>query len=409
MSSYVLLMSKDLIVRKKYIAKVVPFINTDLIKVFIGQRRVGKSYLLKTIIQHIKSKDKAANIIYVDKELNDFDFITDNKSLIMYVESKIESKIKNYLFVDEIQDIQQFEKALRHFQNKKNVDIYCTGSNANLLSGDLATYLSGRYIEIKVDTLTYLEFLNFHALENDNEALKKYLKWGGLPFLKNLINRDDVVFDYLQNIVSTIIYKDVIHRYKIRNVDFFENLIKYLANNTGNLFTAKKISDYLKSQKIDISTKVVLSYLQYLQNVFFIYKIKRINLSGKNIFATNNKYYFEDWGLRNALLGLNNFSVPSVLENVVFLHLINLEYEVGIGVSNDQEIDFVAQKNGEYLYVQVAYIITDEKVRNREFGNLLLIQDNYPKYVVSMDEYIIGSYKGVKHIHLRDFLSMDKF
>lgn len=402
-------MSKSLIVRKKYIDKVIPFINTNLIKVFIGQRRVGKSYLLKTVIEYIKTKDKSANIIYVDKELADFDFITDYKSLITYSESKIKSKVKNYFFVDEIQDILQFEKALRHFQNKQSVDIYCTGSNANLLSGDLATYLSGRYIEIKVDTLTYIEFLKFHDLENNNEALKKYLKWGGLPFIKNLIKQDDVIFDYLRNIVSTIMYKDIIQRYKVRNVDFFENLIKYLANNTGNLFTAKKISDYLKSQKLDISTKVVLSYLQYLQNAFFIYKLKRINLAGKNIFATNNKYFFEDWGLRNALIGLNNFSVPSVLENVVFIHLINHGYEVSIGVTNEKEIDFVAKKEGGCLYVQVAYLITDEKVKNREFGNLLLIKDNYPKYVVSMDEYIIGSVKGVKHIHLRDFLSTDKF
>ena len=398
-------MGNKLIVRHNYLKKVIPFINTDLIKVFIGQRRVGKSYLLKTIINYIQEENKQANIIYIDKELSDFDSITNYKELINYIDSAINSNLKNYLFIDEIQDIQQFEKALRHFQNKQSVDIYCTGSNANLLSGDLATYLSGRYIEIKVNTLTYIEFLEFHNLENNNEALKKYLKWGGLPFIKNLIKQDEVIFDYLKNIISTIIYKDVIQRYKIRNVDFFENLIHYLANNTGNLFTAKKISDYLKSQKINISTKVVLSYLHYLQNAFLIYKLKRINLSGKNIFATNHKYFFEDWGLRNALLGLNNFNIPSVLENVVFAHLINLGYEVGIGVINEQEIDFVAKKDGEILYVQVAYLITDEKVKNREFGNLMLIQDNYPKYVVTMDDYLIGSYKGVKHLHLRNFLS----
>ena len=402
-------MSNELIVRDKYINKVIPFINTDLIKVLIGQRRVGKSYLLKTIINHIKTNNKKANIIYIDKELSDFDFISDYNSLIAHTESKIKILKTNYLFIDEIQDIQQFEKALRHFQNKQSVDIYCTGSNANLLSGELATFLSGRYIEIKINTLSYLEFLEFHTLENNNESLAKYLKWGGLPFIKNLVKQDEVIFDYLRNITSTIIYKDVIQRYKVRNVDFFENLIHYLANNTGNLFTAKKISDYLKSQKIDISTKVVLSYLLYLQNAFLIYKLKRINLFGKNIFTTNNKYFFEDWGLRNALLGLSHFNAPSVLENVVFIHLINLGYEVGIGVVNEQEIDFVAKKNGEILYVQVAYLITDENVQLREFGNLLLIKDNYPKYVISLDEYLIGSYKGVKHIHLREFLSRNDY
>jgi len=398
-------MSKNIIIRTNYINKVIPFINTDLIKVLIGQRRVGKSYLLKSIIEHIQKKDKKANIIYIDKELSDFDSISDYHSLITYTELQINTLVKNYLFVDEIQDIQQFEKALRHFQNKQSVDIYCTGSNANLLSGELATFLSGRYIEIKVNTLSYIEFLEFHALDNNNESLTKYLKWGGLPFIKNLVKQDDVIYDYLRNITSTIIYKDVIQRYKVRNIDFFENLIHYLANNTGSLFTAKKISDYLKSQKVDISTKVVLSYLHYLQNAFLIHKLKRINLSGKNIFATNNKYFFEDWGLRNALIGLSHFNVPAVLENIVFIHLINLNYEVGIGVINEQEIDFVAKKDGEILYVQVSYLITDEKVQLREFGNLLLIKDNYPKYVVSLDEYLIGSYKGVKHIHLREFLS----
>ncbi len=402
-------MSKGLIIRNKYINKVIPLINTDLIKVLVGQRRVGKSYLLKTIINHIKNNDKKANIIYIDKELSDFDFINDYKSLIQFTESAIDVTFKNYLFIDEIQDIQQFEKALRHFQNKQSIDIYCTGSNANLLSGELATFLSGRYIEIKVNTLSYLEFLEFHSFENNNEAFINYLKWGGLPFIKNLVKHDDVIFDYLRNITSTIIYKDVIQRYKVRNVDFFENLIHYLANNTGNLFTAKKISDYLKSQKVDISIKVILSYLHYLQNAFLIYKLKRINLSGKNIFATNNKYFFEDWGLRNALLGLSHFNVPAVLENVVFIHLINQGYEVGVGVLNEQEIDFVAKKNGEILYIQVAYLITDEKVKIREFGNLLLIKDNYPKYVVSLDEYLIGSYKGMKHMHIRDFLTTDKF
>lgn len=402
-------MSNSIIIRKTYIDKVLPFIGTNLIKVFTGQRRVGKSYLLKMLIEHLKVHDKNANIIYIDKELIDFDFIIDHKILIRYVESRTRAGSKNYIFIDEIQDIVQFEKALRHFQNKQDNEVYCTGSNANLLSGDLATYLSGRYIRIKVNTLTYMEFLEFHNISNSKESVEKYLKWGGLPFIRNLPKEDEVIFDYLKNIVSTIIYKDVIHRYKIRNIDFFENLLKYLANNTGNLFNAKRISDYLKAHKVDISTKVVLNYLQFLQNAFLVNKLKRINLTGKNIFATNNKYFFEDWGLRNSLLGLNNFSVPSVIENIVFIHLINSGYEVNVGMIHEQEIDFVAKKNNETIYIQVAYMIPDEKVKKREFGNLLLIGDNYPKYVVSMDEFSIGSYKGVKHINLRDFLAKEIF
>jgi len=398
-----------MIYRKTYLDKVLPYIGKNLIKVIVGQRRVGKSFLLKMIINFIEKNHSEVNIIFIDKELYDFDFITDYHELISFVESKTEHKKANLLFIDEVQEIKQFEKALRHFLNKNIADIYCTGSNANLLSGDLATLLSGRYVEIKVNTLSYTEFLQFHDLENTNKSLQKFLKWGGLPFIRNLTKDDKVIFDYLSNIISSIIYKDILYRYKIRNVDFFDNLLKYVAANTGNLITAKKISDYLKSQKIDISTKVVLSYLYYLQNAFLVYKIKRVDIAGKKIFATNNKYFFEDWGLRNALVGFNRFSVPDILENVVFSHLKNIGYSISVGILKNLEIDFIAEKDGDILYVQVAYLIANEKVKNREFGNLLLIKDNYPKLVVSLDEFQIGSYKGITHIHLKEFLSKKEF
>lgn len=400
-------MSKPIIERKQYFERLAPFVNTELIKVLVGQRRIGKSCLLKSLIDRIRKEIKTANIIYIDKEQLDFDFIHDYKTLVKYAESKSKNNAKNYLFIDEIQDITQFEKALRHFQNKKNFDVYCTGSNARLLSGDLATYLSGRYIEIKIHSLSYSEFLLFHKLTDDNESLIRYLKWGGLPYLMHLDPQDNVVFDYLKNIAYSIIYKDVVQRYKIRNSDFFDNLVKYLANNTGNLFSAKKISDYLKSQRMKMAPRVILDYLQYLQNAFLIYKLYRIDLSGKGIFATHHKYFFQDWGLRNAILGLNHYSMPSVIENAVFMHLLRNGYEVGIGINNNKEVDFVASKNGEKLYIQTAYLIPDQKTREREFGNLLLIDDNYPKYVISMDEFPVGTYKGIKHLSLRKFLTLE--
>ena len=401
-------MSKKIIVRKDYIEKVKPFIGTDLIKVFVGQRRVGKSCILKMIINYLKEQDSASNIIYINKESVEFNFIYDDKTLYEYIELKLSKTNNNYIFIDEVQEIQNFEKILRNYYDKPHIDMFCTGSNANFLSGDLATYLSGRYVQIKVNILSYSEFLEFHKIEDNNNSLHKYLKWGGLPYIKNLIKDDEIIFDYLQNIISTIIYKDVIYRYKIRNVEFFDNLLLYVANNIGNIFTATRISDYLKSQHIDISPKVILNYLYYLQNAFLIYKLKRVDLVGKKIFETNNKYFFEDWGLRNALVGLNQYSVYSVLENVVFTHLKSLGYSISVGVVKDKEIDFVAVKSGLKVYVQVTYYITDEKVKEREFGNLLLIKDNYPKYVVSLDEYTIGNFKGVQHIHLRDFLTNDK-
>lgn len=399
----------DAIDRLRYLEKIKNYVDKDLIKVFIGQRRVGKSYLIKSTINYILKENPTANIIYIDKELYDFDHINTYHDLIAYVEEKLDTSKKNYLFIDEVQEISAFQKALRHFQNQKIIDIYVTGSNDEMLSGDLATMLSGRYIQIHVNSLSYTEFLKFHKLEDKDESLYKYLKWGGLPYIKNLQKDDVVIFDYLKNILSTILFKDVITRYKIRNIEFFERLILYTASNVGNLITSKKISDYLKSQKVDISTKVVLSYMQYLQNAFLLYKLHRVDIHSKKIFEINNKYYFEDWGLRNALVGLNHYSAPDVLENVVFAHLKSLDYDVYVGVMKELEIDFIAEKDGEKLYIQVAYLIPDEKVKLREFGNLLLIKDNYPKYVVSLDPVQIGQYKGIQHLHLRAFLKKDDF
>lgn len=399
----------SIIERKIYLTKVDSYIDKNLIKVFIGQRRVGKSYFVKTIINHVKRKVPQANIIHIDKELYDYDSIATYHELIEFVQKESKPNGHNYLFIDEIQEIVDFQKALRHFQNKKSADIYITGSNADMLSGELATLLSGRYIEIKVNSLSYLEFLEFHQLENNEDALSKYLKWGGLPYIRNLEKNDEVIFEYLSNILSTIFYKDILHRYKIRNVDFFDRLILFMASNVGNLITSKKISDYLKSQRVDISPKVVLTYLHYLQNAFLLHKLNRVDVHSKKVFEINNKYYFEDWGLRNALIGLNRFSVPDILENVVFSHLKILGYKLSVGVLKNFEIDFIAEKADEKLYIQVAYLITDEKVKKREFGNLLQIKDNYPKYVVSLDPVQIGGIKGVRHIHLREFLTKTNF
>ena len=358
-------------------------------------------------VQYILKKNPDSNIIYIDKELYDFDHINTYQNLITYIEELLDSTKENYIFIDEVQEIEAFEKALRHFQNQNKADIYISGSNAEMLSGDLASMLSGRYVQIQINSLSYIEFLTFHNLDDNDESLYKYLKWGGLPYIKNLQKDDVVIFDYLSNILSTILFKDVIARYKIRNIDFFERLVLYMASNSGNLITSKKISDYLKSQKVDISAKVVLSYMQCLQNAFLIYKLNRVDIHSKKVFEINNKYYFEDWGLRNALVGLNHYSVPDILENVVFSHLKTLGYQVSVGVMKDLEIDFIAEKGGKKLYIQVAYLIPDEKVKLREFGNLLLIKDNYPKYVVSLDPVQIGQYKGVEHLHLRAFLKKD--
>jgi len=398
-------MKENLIAREIYINKLLPFIDKYLIKVIVGQRRVGKSYLLLQIMEHLKKENTLANIIYINKEKYEFDALRTYQDLTNYCESKLSEVTKNYIFIDEIQDIEHFEKTLRHFYSQPNVDIYCTGSNAKLLSGELATYLSGRYIEIKVYSLSYLEFLKFHNLQNTLESLEYYMQIGGLPYLVNLLPRKEVIFEYLSNILSTIIYKDIIARYHIRNHSFLENLVKFLSQNTGNLISAKKISDYLKSQNIKMSPQIVLDYLQYLENAFLVFKVKRTDLTGKKVFETSEKYYFEDIGIKNALAGENNFQINQVIENLIFNHLKIMGYEVNVGVLGDKEIDFICHKQGKKLYLQAAYLLPDEKVKEREFGNLLQINDNYRKVVVSLDKYAPKDYNGIEHIYLLDFLT----
>lgn len=394
--------------RDNYLDKIKPFINSSLIKVIIGQRRVGKSYFLLQIIDFIKQNYKKANVIYINKENYEFDNIKNYEDLILYVNSKTQTNKTNFLFIDEIQDIIEFEKALRHFTLIKNFDIYCTGSNAKLLSGELASYLSGRYLEFKVFSLSYLEFLIFHKFENNHDNLKKYLLWGGLPFLKNLEKQDNVIFEYLKNIYSTIIYKDIIARHNIRNAFFLENLVKYLAGNTGNIISAKKISDYLKSQNLKISPQIVLNYIDYLKQAFLIYNVKRTDILGKKNFEVNEKFYFEDWGIKNSLLGFNNIEIGQVIENVIYVHQITNGYNVMVGKSGNKEIDFICEKNGERVYIQACYLLSNDNTTKREFENLLEIKDNYPKYVVSLDQYSKTNYNGIKHINLIDFLSKNK-
>ena len=250
----------------------------------VGQRRVGKSYLLFQIMDKIKSlnQGKSDNIIYINKELFEFDYLKDYKDLLKFIKEKSKNNKKSYVFIDEIQDIAQFEKALRSLNASGLYDIYCTGSNAKMLSGELATYLSGRYIEIEVFGLSYSEFLVFHKLTDNSDALLKYIKYGGLPYLINLELKDDIIFDYLRNIYNTILFNDVVSRHHIRSIDFLQKLVEYLADNTGSLLSAKKISDFLKSQKINVSPNIILDYLIYLAQAYFIFKVSRLDVQKKN-------------------------------------------------------------------------------------------------------------------------------
>lgn len=398
-----------LINRPSYTERITPFINKNIIKVLTGQRRVGKSCILKQLQQHIAASSPTANMIYINKELDEFAFLHTHEDLSRYVAEKLAPSADNYLFIDEVQDIAGFEHTLRSLQAANSCDIFITGSNATMLSSELATYLSGRYVEFHVFSLTYSEFLEFHHLEASNQSLRHYLTFGGLPYLGNLPLQQDVVFEYLRNVYSTIMLKDVVKREGIRNVDFLETLAAYTADNVGNLFSANNISKYLKSQRVNMSTLQVINYLRALQNAFLINKVRRVDVAGLKTFEIGDKYFFEDIGLRNCCLGFNmQRDIQKLIENAIFLHLSQLRYEVFTGqMTGGREIDFVAKRGGDIIYVQAAYLMTDEETRQREFGNLEAIRDNYPKYVVSLDEWTSGtSVNGISHVHLGDFLRM---
>ena len=398
---------KEYIERPLYIDRIKPYIGKNLIKVLTGQRRVGKSYLMMQIRDLIRENEPGTRIIYINKELHEFSMITDNVSLMEYVNRQHAGKGKVALFIDEIQDIDSFEKALRDLVTRKNFDIYCTGSNARLLSGELATLLSGRYIEIRVYGLSYPEYIMFRDIKDSAETFSTYLREGGLPFLIHMGSDVHVVNEYLNTIYNTILLKDVVARYNIRNVKFLENLVLFLAGNIGSIVSARKISEYLKSQKINISIQVVIDYLGYLESSFLIHRVRRSGIMGKRIFEIGEKYFFSDTGIRNVIAGYNPTDIHKILENVVFLHLRIAGYDVTVGSEGGREIDFIAGRGGERIYVQVAYLLEKPETAEREFGNLLEIRDNFPKYVVTMDELNeTDSYLGIHRMHVKDFCRM---
>jgi uncharacterized protein len=396
--------NKKYIPRPLYFNKIEPFIGSGLIKVLTGQRRVGKSYVLLQVIDEIRKRDKNANIIYINKEDYRFESIRTHSDLMAYIDNHRGGSGTRCLFIDEVQDISNFELALRSLQAVDDWDIYITGSNATLLSGELATYLSGRYVQIEVHALSYPEFLLFHQLTDSAESFLTYIRWGGMPHLINLRRDDAVVYEYLRNIHNSIILRDIIARFNIRNVQFLQDLINYLADITGSVLSAKRISDYLKSQQINLTPKLVLEYLVYLESVYLIDRVKRMDVEGKKIFEIGDKFFFEDLGMRHAIIPFQQKDIGKVLENLVYHHLVVKGNKVYVGKHNDREIDFVAIKDENKTYVQVAYLITDDKTHDREFGNLLAIPDNCTKIVVSMDETATGNFKGIEHVSIRNFL-----
>ena len=394
------------IIRQAYIDKIEKYLGKETIIVLVGQRRVGKSYIMKTVRDQ-KASNPDNNIIYIDKEKREFDSIRNYQDLNQYIDEHFVASKHNYILIDEIQDITEFERSIRSFRTEPNTDIIITGSNAKMLSNELSTLIGGRYKEIYIQSLSYEEFLVFHQLPDNDDSLAKYIQYGGLPGLAKIGLEEDDAREYQMDIFHTVLLKDVIMRNQIRNVPFLENLVRFLADNTGKLISANSIAKYMKSQGESITSTVIINYISFLCEAYILHKMNRFDIHGKRIFKTNDKFYFEDNGIRNALAGgTREDDIEKVIENIIYQHLIRLGYQVYVGQLQAGEIDFVCTKpDGQRIYVQASYIIADMATREREFGNLRSINDNYPKYVISMTPLLTrNDDNGITHLHLRKFL-----
>lgn len=401
----------ELIPRPQYIEKIAGLINRGMMLILVGQRRVGKSKVLELFKDWLKQNRPEANVVYINKEYQEFRDIVKAEQLYDYVAERLPKNEDNYLLIDEVQDIENYENALRSLHAENRCQVIATGSNAYIFSSELGTRLSGRYIEIKIYNLSYLEFLRFHNIEDNNQALMHYLIMGGLPGLLTFKPEEkSQINDYFEGVYNTILVKDIVRRENIRNVSQLENIIRFVADNIGKPLSVTNIVRYMISKGEKISDETVSNYLKYLRDAFLAIPIKRFDIHGKMLLESNNKHYFSDHGIRNHLCAFDiRGSIEKIMENVVWNHLRRQGFEVSVGILRAGEIDFVATKADKRIYVQVAYLLASEDTIKREFGNLATIKDNYPKFVVSMDPVSGGfsEYPGIRHMNLRDFLKTD--
>ena len=398
-----------MIKRELYMSRIRPFIGTELIKVMTGIRRCGKSVMLELIKQEIiESGVDPAQFISINFEDMRYAHLLTAQALhdeITRRAAEIDGKV--YLFFDEIQEVKDWEKCVNSFRVALDCDIYITGSNARLLSGELATYLGGRYVEFVIYPFSFGEFIElYRAIAPDEpiqKCFQKYLLTGGMPYLANIGYADEPSKQYLHDLFNSVQLKDIVKRNKIRDVDLLERIIAYVMANVGNTFSATSLAKFLKNEQRTVAPETILNYIKYCCDAYLFYQVKREDLQGKQILASNEKYYIADHGIREAVFGGNMKDMNLTLENIVYLELLRRGYEVTVGRTGDREIDFVCSKRGEKLYVQVAYLLASDETIQREFGVYDNIRDNFPKYVVSLDEFDM-SRNGIKHCNIRDFL-----
>jgi len=395
----------ELINRQSYLDRVNQWFGKHTILVLTGQRRVGKSCLLKQVASQVASQ---GNVIFIDKEKHEFEAIRSYQDLNAFIDSHRKKGAKNFILIDEVQDIAGFEHSLRSFYSEDDCEIVVTGSNARMLSSELTTLIGGRYKEIYIQPLDYSEFLNFHRLQDSDSALASYIEFGGMPGIVNLGLDPEITREYLRDIYSTTLLKDVVMRNQVRNVVFLDSLVRFLADNEGKLISANNISKFMKSRGDSLSPSIVINYLKMLTDSYMVSRVNRFDIHGRRIFESNDKFYFEDHGLRNAIAGgTREGDIEKVLESIVYQHLVRMGYRVFVGELQAGEIDFVCETpRGARIYVQVCYIIVDEQTREREFGALRKINDNYPKFVISMSPLLTrNDANGITHLHLRHFLT----
>jgi predicted AAA+ superfamily ATPase len=398
-----------MIERNTYIQQIVPFIDKPQVKIITGIRRSGKSFVLRLLLEELTNKGiKPKQVISVNFESFEYADLLNAKELYNYLKQQIKNKQRYYILLDEIQEVHEWEKVINSLLVDFNVDIYITGSNSHLLSSELATYLAGRYVEIPIYTLSYREFLDFRksyfSQEQQHNTFEYYLRMGGFPVIHTTQYAEETAYKVVYDIYSSVILRDTVQRYKIRDVDLLERVIKYAFDNIGNTFSGKNVADYFKSQQRRIDINTVYNYLNALEGAFILYRVPRYDIKGKEILKTQEKYYVSDISIIYATMGQRDRLISGILENIVFLELKRRGFKVYVGKLDSSEIDFVAQQRAKKIYIQVAYKLENEQVVKREFGNLLNINDQYPKYVVTMDEFWKDSIEGVQHLYITDFL-----
>ena len=402
-----------MIYRPSYVDKIMAYVDTPFVKILTGVRRCGKSTILKMIMSKLREcgipESRIVSYCFDSMEFEDMTA----KQMYSELKSRVSPEGKTYFFLDEMQEIKGWEKVVNSLSSDYDVDLYITGSNSRMMSSEISTYLTGRYVSFRIYTLSFAEYLTFKeqydAVGDPRQELANYIRLGGFPATHLQNYTQDEVYTIVRDIYNSTIFSDIVRRNQVRKIDQLERVVKYTFNNVGNTFSAKSISDYLKAEHRALDNETVYSYLEKLEKAYLLHRCSRYDLQGKEILKTQEKFYLADTSLRYSVLGYNADSVATSLENVVYLELCRRGYAVNIGKTSDGEIDFVATRQNEKIYVQVTQQIASEKTERREYERLLEIRDNYPKYVLRTDEFAGGNYEGIKTMHVADFLLSDEF